>query len=76
MSDQYDDGFHDGEASRQGEVDELQKRIKICENLRDLQFEKLWSITQAIEVARNGADENFDLFLNYLSNILKGQNNG
>lgn len=27
MSDQYDDGFYDGVQSKQGEIDELQKRI-------------------------------------------------
>lgn len=57
------------------ERDELQKRVDICEKLRDSQFEKLWALTQAIEVARNGADEDFDLFLNYLSNTLKGSKN-
>ena len=55
--------------------DELRKRIDVCEKLRDSQFDKLWNLTQAIEVARNGADEDFDLFLNYLSNILKGTTN-
>ena len=53
-------------------IDELQARVDISEKLRDSQFEKLWSLTQAIEKASNGADEDFDLFLNYLSNILKG----
>ena len=52
---------------------EQQKKIDICEKLRDSQFDKLWNLTQAIEVARNGADEDFDLFLNHLSNILKGE---
>ena len=27
MSDQYDDGFYDGQQSKQDEIDELQKRI-------------------------------------------------
>ena len=28
MSDQYDDGFYDGQQSKQDEIDELQKRVK------------------------------------------------
>lgn len=64
-----------GAQSRQAEADELQKRIDVCEKLRDSQFEKLWGLTQAIEIARNGADEDFDMFLNHLSNILKGEQN-
>ena len=31
MSDQYDDGFHDGSESRQIEIDELKKRIKVIQ---------------------------------------------
>ena len=58
--------FEAGQQSKQAEID-------ICEKLRDSQFDKLWNLTQAIEVARNGADEDFDLFLNHLSNILKGE---
>ena len=57
----------------QAEIDALKAKIDICEKLRDSQFDKLWNLTQAIEVARNGADEDFDLFLNHLSNILKGE---
>ena len=60
------DFFEAGQQSKQAEID-------ICEKLRDSQFDKLWNLTQAIEVARNGADEDFDLFLNHLSNILKGE---
>lgn len=68
--------FHEaGAQSRQAEVDELQKRIDVCEKLRDSQFEKLWGLTQAIDIARDGADEDFDMFLNHLSNILKGEQN-
>ena len=52
---------------------EQQKKIDICESLRDSQFNKLWNLTQAIERARVGADEDFDLFLNHLSNTLKGE---
>ena len=66
------DAFEAGKQSQQAKIDELQARVDISEKLRDSQFEKLWSLTQAIEKARNGADEDFDLFLNYLSNILKG----
>ena len=64
--------FEAGQQSQQAKIDELQARVDISEKLRDSQFEKLWSLTQAIEKARNGADEDFDLFLNYLSNILTG----
>ena len=60
------DAYLAGQQSKQAEID-------ICEKLRDSQFDKLWNLTQAIEVARNGADEDFDLFLNHLSNILKGE---
>lgn len=66
--------FQRGAKSRQAEIDELQRKLKLSESLRDNQFEKLWGLTQALEVARNGADEDFDLFLNHLSNILKGNN--
>lgn len=52
---------------------EQQRKIDICEKLRDSQFDKLWNLTQAIEGARVGADEDFDLFLNHLSNTLKGE---
>lgn len=55
------------------ERDALQKRLDVSEKLRDAQFEKLWSLTQAIQGARNGADEVFDLFLRNLSYILKGE---
>ena len=58
--------FEAGQQSKQAEID-------ICEKLRDSQFDKLWNLTQAIEAARNGADEDFDLFLNHLSSILKGE---
>lgn len=64
--------FEAGQQSKQAEVDELQGRIDICERLRDSQFEKLWNLTKAIQFARNGADEDFDLFLNHIDNILKG----
>lgn len=67
--------YEAGAQSKQAEIDELQKRINICEKLRDSQFDKLWNLTQAIEVTRKGADEDFDLFLNHLSNILKGTTN-
>lgn len=59
--------------ARQAEIDALKAKADICEKLRDSQFDKLWNLTQAIERARVGADEDFDLFLNHLSNILKGE---
>lgn len=67
--------YEAGAQSKQAEIDELRKRIDICEKLRDSQFDKLWNLTQAIEFSRKGADEDFDLFLNHLSNILKGTTN-
>lgn len=62
-----------GQQSKQAEIDALKAKADICERLRDSQFDKLWNLTQAIERARVGADEDFDLFLNHLSNILKGE---
>ena len=62
--------FEAGQQSKQAEIDALKAKVDIFEKLRDSQFDKLWGLTQAIEVARNGADEDFDLFLNHLSNIL------
>lgn len=67
------DFFEAGQQSKQAEIDALKAKADICEKLRDSQFDKLWNLTQAIERARVGADEDFDLFLNHLSNILKGE---
>lgn len=65
--------FEAGQQSKQAEIDALKAKADICERLRDSQFDKLWNLTQAIERARVGADEDFDFFLNHLSNILKGE---
>lgn len=64
------------EPSRMKQLIDTESKLNISEGLRDSQFEKLWNLTQAIESARNGADEDFDLFLNHLSAIIKGNNNG
>lgn len=61
------------EPERMRELSDAETKLNVSEALRDSQFEKLWALTQAIEVARNDADEDFDLFLNHLSNILKGK---
>lgn len=42
MSDQYDDGFYDGQQSKQDEIDDLQKRVKELELINfdsELHFE-------------------------------------
>lgn len=65
------EAFYTVSPERMKELLSAESKLGMCQNLRDNQFEKLWALTQAIEVARQGADEDFDLFLNHLSNILK-----
>ena len=47
MSDQYDDGFYDGEQSKQSEVDELQRRID--EAIYDLQHIESVMLEEQVE---------------------------
>ena len=63
-----------GEMSEQ-KIDDLVKRnIELQKTVDKLKNNRMY-LEIAIGNARDGADEDFDLFLNYLSNILKGKEN-
>ena len=84
MSEQYDDGFSDGAASRQGEVDELQKKLheKVAEINKLLDIvssnnELQKRIDRALEKCYTGIrKQGGDYYLELVEEILKGQNNG
>ena len=51
------DHFEAGAASRQGEIDELQGKLRFSEALRDNQFEHLLEITKQRDVAQKNNRE-------------------
>lgn len=72
----YAPAFYTISPDRMKQLLDVEKKLEVSEHLRDSQFERLWSLVQAIEIARDGADEDFDFFLNHLSNIINnGDNN-
>lgn len=58
MSDQYNDGFYDGEQSRQAEIDELKKEL-----------ETLQGIHKALSFVAGELVENKEAALGYLNDI-------
>lgn len=68
MSDQYDDGFYDGEQSRQEEVDGLKKRINDT-------LDVIYKEKSAVECGKyEGVDSDLIIGIGYeLYKILKGE---
>ena len=67
MSDQYDDGFYDGQQSKQYEVDELQKRVKELELINfdselhfDASKEHIDCLQKRIDEINNHVEINYD----------------
>lgn len=51
------EAFEAGQQSRQAEVDELQRKLSLCEALRDNQFEHLLEVKEQRDVAQRNLIE-------------------
>jgi len=68
MSDQYDDGFNDGAASRQDEIDELKSKLKAINEFQEIIFNELQFVNPNFELVFNKLED--------IDDLSKGQNNG
>lgn len=72
MSDQYDDGFHDGQQSKQSEIDELRKRIDEAQNLLcKLQYSSGDRIYKEVSIALKGKQMKIDAMQECMDDAIK-----